>query len=64
MKRVYQIRRPLCRPLRQFSYLVYPDFETDPHPALVRAIKLNLRTRQIECYDYAHTLRGHRLRKV
>jgi DNA phosphorothioation-associated putative methyltransferase len=37
----------------KLSYLVYPDFETDPHPALRRCVKLNLRTRQIECYDYA-----------
>ncbi len=36
----------------KLSYLVYPDFETAPHPALLRCVKLNLRTRQIECYDY------------
>jgi DNA phosphorothioation-associated putative methyltransferase len=36
----------------KLSYLVYPDFETDPHPALVRCVRLNLRTRQIECYEY------------
>jgi len=36
----------------KLSYLVYPDFETDPHPALARCVKLNLRTRQIECYEY------------
>ena len=35
------------------SYLVYPDFETDPHPALLRSIKLSLRTRELDCYDYA-----------
>jgi DNA phosphorothioation-associated putative methyltransferase len=35
------------------SYLVYPDFDTDPHPALLRSIKLNLRTREIESTDYA-----------
>jgi DNA phosphorothioation-associated putative methyltransferase len=39
----------------KLSYLVYPDFETDPHPALVRCVKLNLRTRQVECYDYANS---------
>jgi DNA phosphorothioation-associated putative methyltransferase len=32
---------------------VYPEFVTDPHPALLRCVRLNLRTRQIECYDYA-----------
>ena len=35
------------------SYLVYPDFETDPHPALLRSIKLNLRTREIDCLEFA-----------
>jgi DNA phosphorothioation-associated putative methyltransferase len=37
----------------KISYLVYPDFETDPHPALLRCIRLNLRSRQLDCYDYA-----------
>lgn len=37
----------------KLSYLVYPEFDTDPHPALRRCVKLNLRTRQIECYEYA-----------
>jgi DNA phosphorothioation-associated putative methyltransferase len=37
----------------KLSYLVYPEFENDPHPALLRCVRLNLRTRQIECYDYA-----------
>jgi DNA phosphorothioation-associated putative methyltransferase len=37
----------------KLSYLVYPGFDTDPHPALSRCVKLSLRTRQIECYDYA-----------
>jgi DNA phosphorothioation-associated putative methyltransferase len=35
------------------SYLVYPDFDTDPHPALRRCLKLSLRTLQLECLDYA-----------
>jgi DNA phosphorothioation-associated putative methyltransferase len=35
----------------KLSYLVYPEFERDPHPALLRCVKLNLRTRQVECYD-------------
>src|ERR1700676_2087604 len=39
----------------KISYLVYPDFESDPHPALLRCVKLNLRARQLECYDYAHS---------
>jgi DNA phosphorothioation-associated putative methyltransferase len=36
----------------KLSYLVYPEFEDDPHPALLRCVRLNLRTRQIECHDY------------
>jgi DNA phosphorothioation-associated putative methyltransferase len=38
------------------SYLVYPDFETDPHPALLRSVKLSLRTREIDCLDYADSV--------
>lgn len=39
----------------KLSYLVYPDFDTDPHSALLRCVKLNLRTRQIECYEYGQS---------
>lgn len=39
----------------KLSYLVYPDFQADPHPALLRCVKLNLRTRQVECYDYGQS---------
>jgi DNA phosphorothioation-associated putative methyltransferase len=39
----------------KLSYLVYPSFDDDPHPALLRCVKLSLRTRQIECYDYAES---------
>lgn len=39
----------------KLSYLVYPDFDTDPHLSLLRCVKLNLRTRQLECYDYAES---------
>src|SRR5438128_11962018 len=39
----------------KLSYLVYPDFEIDPHPALLRCVKLSLRTRQLECYDYTQS---------
>ena len=39
----------------KLSYLVYPDFERDPHPALLRCVRLNLRSRAIECYDYAQS---------
>jgi DNA phosphorothioation-associated putative methyltransferase len=36
----------------KISYLIYPDFETDPHPCLCRSIKLSLRTRELDCLDY------------
>jgi DNA phosphorothioation-associated putative methyltransferase len=39
----------------KLSYLAYPDFDADPHPALWRCVKLNLRTRQVECYDYGQS---------
>ncbi len=42
----------LHRQSGKVSYLVYPDFETDPHPALARSVKLSLRTREIDCFDY------------
>ena len=45
----------LHRQSGKVSYLVYPDFETDPHPALLRSIKLNLRSREIESIDYAQS---------
>jgi DNA phosphorothioation-associated putative methyltransferase len=39
----------------KLSYLSYPAFESDPHPALVRCVRLSLRTRQLDCYDYSHS---------
>jgi DNA phosphorothioation-associated putative methyltransferase len=39
----------------KLSYLVYPEFEDDPHPALLRSVRVNLRTRQIDCIDYGQT---------
>jgi DNA phosphorothioation-associated putative methyltransferase len=39
----------------KLSYLVYPEFEDDPHPALLRSIRVNLRTRQIDGTDYAQS---------
>jgi DNA phosphorothioation-associated putative methyltransferase len=35
------------------SYLAYPEFDTDPHPALRCCVKLSLRSRELTCYDYA-----------
>jgi DNA phosphorothioation-associated putative methyltransferase len=37
------------------SYLVYPDFESDPHPSLLRSVRLSLRSREIDSYDYSNT---------
>jgi DNA phosphorothioation-associated putative methyltransferase len=42
----------LHRQSGKVSYLAYPDFETNPHPALRRSVKLSLRTREIDCFDY------------
>lgn len=39
----------------KLSYLLYPDFEKAPHPALLRSVRVNLRTRQIDCNDYTQT---------
>jgi hypothetical protein len=33
--------------------LAFPHFETDPHPALRRSVKLSLSTREIDCFEYA-----------
>jgi DNA phosphorothioation-associated putative methyltransferase len=35
------------------SYLVYPEFEINPHPVLLRCVKLSMRKRVINCYDYS-----------
>ncbi len=37
----------------KISYLAYSGFESDPHPALLRSVKLSLRTRELECLDYS-----------
>lgn len=37
----------------KISYLVYPEFDADPHPTLQRSYKLSLRTRELECLDYS-----------
>jgi DNA phosphorothioation-associated putative methyltransferase len=34
------------------SNLVYSDFDTDPQPALQRSVKLSLRTREIDSFDF------------
>ncbi len=39
----------------KLSYLVYPEFDDDPHPALLRSIRVSLRTRRIDGTDYAQS---------
>ena len=34
------------------SYLVYPDFDTDPHPALLTSVQVDLVSRQVNQRDY------------
>jgi hypothetical protein len=42
----------LLRHSGKVSYLAYHDFETNPHPALLRSVKLSLRTREVDCLEY------------
>jgi DNA phosphorothioation-associated putative methyltransferase len=37
----------------KLSYLAYPEFEKDPHPALSRCVRVSLRTRQLDSTDYS-----------
>lgn len=36
----------------KISYLIYPDFDDDPHPPLFRSFKLDMRSRQLESLDF------------
>lgn len=37
------------------SFLFYPEFDRDPHPALQASIQVNLSIQAVECRDYSHT---------
>jgi DNA phosphorothioation-associated putative methyltransferase len=37
----------------KISYLFYPDFDRDPHPALQLSIVVDMTTQQTSCWDYA-----------
>lgn len=37
----------------QVSYLSYPDFDADPHPALTQSVEVAMRDRSIRVVDYA-----------
>ncbi|MBW4580231.1 MAG: hypothetical protein KME42_11750 [Tildeniella nuda ZEHNDER 1965/U140] len=39
----------------KISYLFYPDFEIDPHPALEQSIQVDLSTGQVSSRDYRDT---------
>ncbi|NWF61952.1 MAG: DNA phosphorothioation-associated putative methyltransferase [Fischerella sp.] len=42
-----------CTEKPQISYLLYPEFDTDPHPALKASITIDLKTLEITHRDYA-----------
>ena len=44
--------RPLHHQSGRVSYLIYPDFETGPHPTLQRSVLVSLRTHAINCRKY------------
>ncbi len=37
------------------SYLFYPDFDCDPHPALTASLLVNLQTRHLKTHDYCNS---------
>jgi DNA phosphorothioation-associated putative methyltransferase len=39
----------------KISYLVYPDFDTDPHPALQASIQVDLGSREVNYRNYGDT---------
>ena len=45
----------LHRRIPQVSYLAYPHFDRDPHPALTGSLVVHLRTLQVRYIDYRTT---------
>ncbi|MEG3847397.1 DNA phosphorothioation-associated putative methyltransferase [Microcoleus sp. herbarium13] len=39
----------------KISYLFYPDFDTDAHPALQTSIQINLQTGEVKSFDYSNS---------
>lgn len=39
----------------KISYLFYPDFDTDAHPALQASIQINLETGEVKHFDYSNS---------
>lgn len=37
------------------SYLFYPDFDQDPHPALTASFQVNVKTGQVNIMDYSNS---------
>ncbi len=44
----------LHRSTARISYLAYPEFDRDPHPALTSAFVVDLHTLQVRALDYSH----------
>jgi DNA phosphorothioation-associated putative methyltransferase len=42
----------LNRIVSKVSYLAYPDFDTDPHPALATSVRADLRTLHLKYRDF------------
>ncbi|MEG4170789.1 MULTISPECIES: DNA phosphorothioation-associated putative methyltransferase [unclassified Microcoleus] len=45
----FQLHQP------KISYLFYPDFDTDAHPALQTSIQINLATGEVKYFDYSNS---------
>ena len=45
----------LCRSKPKVSYLSYPDFDKDPHPALKNALWVGLQTFRVQSRDYSES---------
>ncbi len=45
----FQLHQP------KISYLFYPDFDTDAHPALQTSIQINLETGEVKYFDYSNS---------
>jgi DNA phosphorothioation-associated putative methyltransferase len=45
----FNLRQP------KISYLFYPNFDTEAHPALQTSIQINLETGEVKCFDYSNS---------
>ncbi len=44
-----------CTDKPKISYLFYPDFDSDPHPALQASIQVNLETLEVTQRNYSYS---------